>query len=123
MFTRLGSCHSLIDICTVRDSRYKTKTIELTDIVTYAFAEFDDGSHGFWAAGKAGWFEIHDPTVAFQHIFDMMNEAASIFYFMVDKLRRARKTNYTVKFVDQYAIKMFKEVSLRHRAIRERSFS
>ncbi|MCJ1467463.1 hypothetical protein MMC07_006088 [Pseudocyphellaria aurata] len=93
----------------IRDSRYKTKTIELTDITTYAFAEFDDGSHGFWAAGKAGWFEIQDPVDAFQHIFDRMNEAASIFYFMVDKLRRARKSHYTAKFVDQYATKLFKE--------------
>lgn len=98
---------------TVRDPKYKTRAIELTDISTYAFAEFEDGSHGFWAAGKAGWFEIKAPAVPFQHTFDMMNEAASMFYLLVDKLRRARKSSlsYTAKYADQYATKIFKDVS------------
>lgn len=101
-------------IFTVRDPKYKTRTIELTDITTYAFAEFEDGSHGFWAAGKAGWFEIKDPIVPFQRTFDMMNEAASIFYLLVDKMKRARRTslNSTAKYIDQYAAKIFKDVSL-----------
>lgn len=95
----------------IRDPKYKTRAIELTDISTYAFAEFEDGSHGFWAAGKAGWFEIKAPAVPFQHTFDMMNEAASMFYLLVDKLRRARKSSlsYTAKYADQYATKIFKD--------------
>lgn len=122
--SHLSNIHSsqimllLIDNFTVRDPKYRTKTIELKNITTYAFAEFEDGSHGFWAAGKAGWFEIKDPTVPFQHTFDMMNEAASIFYLLVDKLRRSRKRqlNYTAKYADQYVTKIFKDVGLLHRA-------
>lgn len=41
----------------VRDKNYRDKTIELSNVMTYAFAEYDDGTHGFWAAGLAGWFE------------------------------------------------------------------
>lgn len=97
---------------TVRDPKYKTKIIELTDITTYAFAEFEDGSHGFWAAGKAGWFELKDPLASFQPTFDMMNEAASMFYMLVDKSKRARKSqsNYTARHLDNYANLIFKEV-------------
>ena len=103
---------ALTDIPTVRDPKYRTKGIELTDITTYAFAEFEDGSYGFWAAGKAGWFELKDPLTSFQHTFDMMNEAASMFYMLVDKSRRARKSrsNYTARYLDNYANLIFKDV-------------
>lgn len=48
----------------------------------------------------------------------MMNEAASIFYLLVDKLRRSRKRqlNYTAKYADQYVTKIFKDVSLLRQA-------
>lgn len=96
----------------VRDPKYRTKTIELTNITTYAFAEFKDGSYGFWAAGKAGWFEIKDPLVTFQRTFDLMNEAASMFYMLVDKSKKAskRQSNYTARYIDNYAKYMFKHV-------------
>lgn len=91
---------------------YRTKAIELTNVTTYAFAEFDDGSYGFWAAGKAGWFEIKDPVPAFQRTYDMMNEAASMFYLLADKLRRSRKpqAKLTCKKVDRYAKQVFRDV-------------
>lgn len=104
----------IVDRILVRDVKYQVKAIELTDITTYAFAEFKDGSYGFWAAGKAGWFEIKNPTTPFQRCFDMMNEAASMFYMLVDKLRRARKSysNSSAKFIEHYMTLIFKDVGL-----------
>ncbi len=78
--------------------------------MTYAFAEYHDGSYGFWAAGKAGWFEIRDPISACQSSYDMMKEAASMFYLMADKLRRTRRDSK--KEVRYYARWMFRQVNL-----------
>lgn len=90
--------------------------IEVKDVTTYAFAEFEDGSYGFWAAGKAGWFEIKDPAAAFQPTFDMMIEAASMFYMLADKLKRARKVqqNLSTRLLDRYMTSVFKEVFIPH---------
>lgn len=86
--------------------------IELVDVVAYAFAEYQDGSYGFWAAGKAGWFEIKEPVKACQQSYSMMKEAASMFYLLADKLRNARKShhNLTMKAIETYSKKVFREV-------------
>lgn len=81
-------------------------------MTTYAFAEYDDGSFGFWAAGKAGWFEIKDPSIAFQRTYNMMNEAASMFYMVADKMKRSRKRyiNPSVQRLERYAKGIFRDV-------------
>lgn len=82
-------------------------------MVFYAFAEYQDGSYGFWAAGKAGWFEIKEPVAAFQRSYNMMKEAASMFYLLADKLRRVHKgmPKPTVRKLNEYAKHIFREVS------------
>lgn len=96
----------------MRDQKYRTKAIEVTNVTTYAFAEFYDGSYGFWAAGKAGWFELKDPSNAFQRTYNMMNEAASMFYMLADKMRRSRKVhlNQSKKKLERYAKLIFRDV-------------
>lgn len=81
-------------------------------MVAYAFAEFHDGSFGFWAAGKAGWFEIKEPVAACQLSYNMMKEAASMFYLLADKLRNSRflHERLSYKQMDNYAMKTFRKV-------------
>ena len=104
----------LVTILTVvvLDQQYKSKPIEVANVITYAFAEYDDGTHGFWAAGNAGWFEIGDPVPSFTHIFNSMNEAASMFYMLADKWKRARKSqrNLSAARREKYASLVFKDV-------------
>ena len=101
------------DYNAVKNDKYRSKTIELDSTTTYAFAEYDDGTYGFWAAGKAGWFELKDPVPLFRTTFEGMNEAASMFYMLADKLRRAHKTNpkLSVKGLERYANNVFRDVS------------
>ena len=107
----------IADVATqVKDSKYKAAIIELENVTNYAFAEYDDGSFGFWAAGKAGWFEIKNAIGRFQQVFAEMNEAASMFYIMVDKTRRGRKdpSKMSSKDLDKYAASLAKDVSPSH---------
>ena len=78
----------------------------------YAFAEYADGTYGFWAAGKAGWFEIQSPAPSFKSTYDKMNEAASIFYMLADRLRRAykRAPSMAHKELKKYVKKIFQTV-------------
>ena len=104
----------LIATLTVLDQSYTSTYIELEIVTYYAFAEYDDGTYGFWAAGKAGWFELQSPAGSFRDIYDKMNEAASIFYTLADRLKRAhrRAPSLTTKEVHKYARKTFRNVGL-----------
>ncbi|CAF9943401.1 MAG: hypothetical protein ALECFALPRED_000294 [Alectoria fallacina] len=95
----------------IRDKRYREKSIELRNVTTYAFAEYEDGSYGFWAAGKAGWFEIQSPAASFEQTYSLMNEAASMFYMLADKLRRAikKRPKLNAKELDKYTRVLYKE--------------
>lgn len=75
----------------VRVPDYRNKIIEVKDVKTYAFAEYDDGTYGFWAAGKAGWFEFETTAPSYRRIYKRMNEATSILYFLADRLRKSTK--------------------------------
>ena len=98
----------------IRDKRYREKHIELYDITTYAFAEYNDGSYGFWAAGKAGWFELQAPKSSYKLVYTSMDEAASMFYLLADKLKRAAKKRpkMSTKALDTYAFHIFQDVRL-----------
>ena len=98
----------------VKNDKYRSKTIELAGITTYAFAEYDDGTYGFWAAGRAGWFELRDPAPVYKQAFEGMHEAASMFYMLADKLRRALNKNPKLsgKGLERYANAIFKDVRL-----------
>ena len=96
----------------MKDKRYREKAIELRNVTTYAFAEYEDGTYGFWAAGKAGWFEIQSSASSFKETYSLMNEAASMFYMLADKLRRAikKRPKLSVKELDKYTRVLFREV-------------
>ena len=86
--------------------------MEIRNVTTYAFAEYEDGSYGFWAAGKAGWFQIQSPASSFKETYALMNEAASMFYMLADKLRRAikKRPKLNAGELDKYTRVLFKEV-------------
>jgi hypothetical protein len=79
----------------------------------YAFAECEDGTFAFWAAGKAGWFETQGPASSFKATYNKMEEAASIFYMLADELRRAHKRvpKLTSKSINEYASQIFEDVN------------
>ena len=110
--TPLHGNHIADFVFSVKDQKYKLKTVELNNITNYAFAEYDDGTFGFWAAGKAGWFEIKNASGLYQQNLAEMNEAASMFYAMVDKTRRGRKdpSKMSIKDLDKYAAGLAKDV-------------
>ncbi len=96
----------------VRDPKYETRAIEISELRSYTFADFENGLYGFWVAGKAGWFELKDPAVSFRGIFDMMTEAASMFYFMTKKYRNAIAARWSLNSrTTPYHSSIFKAVS------------
>ena len=104
----------LSDCQTVRTKEHQRRTIEVKDIRTYAFAEYEDGTYGFWAAGKAGWFEIETPAASYKAIHKQMNEATSLLYTLADKLRRAQKAKPKLiqKELDKYVKRVCADVCI-----------
>lgn len=64
--------------------------IRIEDVAIYSFSENEDGTLSFWAAGRAGWYELHKPLPSYGRIFRGMQEATGLFYFLADKFRNAR---------------------------------
>ena len=95
-------------------SAYQNQVIAIPDVATYSFSLFDDGSFGFWAAGKAGWFEITNPDKRYAKFFAEMQEATGMFYFSADKWRISpnKSTHWSVKVIDAHANYLFSEVGL-----------
>ena len=93
-------------------SAYQNRTIAIPDVATYSFSLFDDGTFGFWAAGKAGWFEVTKPAKGFKKVFEEMQEATAMFYFLADKYRGSRNkmTHCSVKALEDYVKNLFSEV-------------
>ncbi|MCJ1281584.1 hypothetical protein MMC26_000904 [Xylographa opegraphella] len=76
----------------VLTSAYRNRPITIDNVATYSFSVFEDGSFGFWAAGKAGWFEIKSMAKGYRKIFQDMKEATGMFYHLADKYRNCRTT-------------------------------
>lgn len=95
----------------VRDPKYESRPLEIPDLRSYTFADFDNGTYGFWVAGKAGWFELKEPAVTYRAIFDGMNEAAGMFYFMAKKYRNAIAAKWSLNSrTKPYHLTIFKGV-------------
>ena len=97
-------------LLTVKLPNYTDLHIEIPKVILYAFAEYDDGSYGFWAAGEAGWFELETTVSSYKRIFDEMCVGASMLYFLVDKSRRSRKTDFTRTELTKHTERIFKDV-------------
>ena len=76
----------------VLTSAYRNRPIIIENVATYSFSVFEDGTFGFWAAGKAGWFEIKSMAKGYRKIFQDMKEATGMFYHLADKYRNCRTT-------------------------------
>lgn len=112
-FLKNGSQNHVANLANiVRDKHYQKRTIELENISVYAFAEYEDGSYGFWAAGKAGWFEFTGSSSSYQSLYDEMVEAASMLYMLADKLRRAinDRPKQNPKEIEYYSSRIFRDV-------------
>jgi hypothetical protein len=77
-------------ILIVKYTRYYRETIRIRDVTMYSFSENEDGTLGFWAAGRAGWYELRTPAKGYANIFRGMEEATGIFYYLADKYRNSR---------------------------------
>ena len=66
----------------------KKVTVILEDVRQFAFGEVDD-SPALWAAGRAGWHQIH-PSKQYKRIYDEMCEGVRILYYIVDAYRTER---------------------------------
>ena len=76
----------------VLTSAYRNRPITIENVATYSFSVFEDGTFGFWVAGKAGWFEIKSMAKGYRKIFQDMKEATGMFYHLADKYRNCRTT-------------------------------
>ena len=94
----------------VKDPNYRNVTTEIPHVSSFAFAEYDDGSYGFWAAGQAGWFELEEPLPKYKPVFDEMGVGTSMLYFVADKIRRSRKTQFTGNEFNKHIRRIFKDV-------------
>lgn len=97
----------------MRDPDYEKRPIELTHVTTYAFAEYLDGTYGFWAAGKAGWFEFDSFASSYRSIHNHMNEATSLLYTLADRLRQSNvRTASSLEGgnLNKYMLRLFNHV-------------
>ena len=102
----------------VRAPYHQKHAIRVADVVMYSFSQFEDGTFGFWGAGRAGWYRIRS-SMSYYAMFAGMEEAVAMFYFLADKcsgmlgsqVKTSRHANET------RALKLFDEVgakTLRH---------
>ncbi|KAL8656085.1 MAG: hypothetical protein Q9210_000470 [Variospora velana] len=91
--------------------RPRTQRIEINHVSFWAFSQEADKSVSLWASGKAGWFELHDPVPQYRDVFEGMNEAVSMLYYLADKWRRSRKGHSCVKVkeLERYVVSVFRE--------------
>lgn len=107
---------AVLNAVAVRDTRnYRRKAIVISGVEAYAHAQYNDGTSGFWAAGKAGWFEVKDPVKVYEGTFEDMIEATNMFYFLADKYKNAvsQMPQANAKALERYAVAQFRSVGYR----------
>lgn len=68
----------------------KRVNLELHNVCTFSYGELGDGSIAVWAGGKSGWFKIK-PGRAYRPMFEEMQEAVKLLYFVSDSYKEKRK--------------------------------
>ncbi|KAL8944721.1 MAG: hypothetical protein Q9216_000290 [Gyalolechia sp. 2 TL-2023] len=98
----------------ILDRRWRSHRIEINNVSFWAFSQELDGSVSLWASGTAGWFELHDPVPQYRDIFDGMNEAVSMLYYLADKWRRSRKghAHMKIKELNRHVHSVFRDYPL-----------
>lgn len=69
---------------------HKRINLELNNVCTYSYGELGDGSIAVWAGGKSGWFQLK-PGRAYRPMFEEMQEAVKLLYFVADSYKETRK--------------------------------
>ncbi|KAK4899361.1 hypothetical protein LTR27_003094 [Elasticomyces elasticus] len=68
----------------------RTASIEITEVRSFAYGQFDDGTIGLWASGRAGWFRLK-PSRAYREVYNGMIEGIGMLYFIADAYREERR--------------------------------
>lgn len=95
-------------------ANHRRKPIAISNVATYSFSQFDDGTYGFWAAGRAGWFELKSAAPSYQPVFKGMSEATGMFYYLADNYKSVKKQlrKEAIKVQEAYVMTVFNEVLL-----------
>ena len=85
----------------------------MTDVKLYAFAEYMDGTYGFWAAGKSGWFEFESVATTYRYFHGRMSEATAWIYILADKIKKENPKVSGINGVklEKYMQTVFSDVS------------
>jgi hypothetical protein len=62
----------------------RSPALELTDVKTFSYGAYEDGSIAIWSSGKSGWYLIGRPSATYQHTYDEMVEAVKVLFFIAD---------------------------------------
>lgn len=64
--------------------------IEVSDVKTFSYGQFEDGNIGLWAGGKAGWFSLK-PSRSYRPTWNSMVEDVKMMYWVADAYREKRR--------------------------------
>lgn len=103
----------------IQSTTRRSPLIEITDVRTFSYGQFEDGNIGLWAGGAAGWFALK-PARAYKSIWNSMVESVNTFYWIADAYREKRRKgtkktspllpDYTVEeLFDNYADKVLED--------------
>lgn len=74
----------------IQNTTKRAPLIEIAEVRTFSYGQFEDGNIGLWAGGKAGWFALK-PARAYKSIWSGMVESVNTFYWIVDAYREKRR--------------------------------
>ncbi|KAK5709262.1 hypothetical protein LTR17_019942 [Elasticomyces elasticus] len=69
----------------------RTASIEISEVRSFAYGQFDDGTIGLWASGRAGWFRLK-PARAYREVYNEIIEGIGMLYFVADAYREERRS-------------------------------
>lgn len=73
----------------------------------FSYGVYPDGEIGLWAAGKAGWYQIH-PAAEYQAIYNHMTKSVELLHFLQDMHGQRKKPGGKIGPV--HAQSVFEEV-------------
>lgn len=65
--------------------------MRVTEVRSFAYGAYKDGTVALWAAGKAGWFALK-PGRAYRETYNSMAEAVNALFFVVDAYTPVKST-------------------------------
>lgn len=68
-------------------------TLEVTNVRTFSYGQYEEGDVALWAAGSAGWFELK-PSRKYREVFQEMLNAVGVLYFLADAHRDLKRKDF-----------------------------